>query len=344
MLKRISLLIIIVTLPGLLFAQQQPLSGADSARLVIDSTLAYARQHSLYRGKVNWTTLTDSVKKHSTPARSIQEAMPSVALLYQLLGDFHGFAAYRGKYYKWRTVKNKLDTALYHNLLTKVKQQLVVESRLLQKHYGYLLIPANNPTHPGESDRLAQQIQDSLARLQPEKLKGLIIDLRANPGGSMYPMILGVANVLGNGQFGSFIDPVTGNKESWGITGKAIYGGTDTVCRLTRLGKSSPQLKVAILIGPQTASSGEATAITFKGRPNTLFIGEKTAGYTTANDSFQLFGVQVIMATSAEADRSGVPYYQNVQPDREVIAGDNFTNLSQDAKIAAALQWLKGKL
>ncbi|WP_158825981.1 S41 family peptidase [Mucilaginibacter lacusdianchii] len=342
MLKKITTLIVSLSFPCLLLAQQ-PLSGADSARMIIDSVLNYARHKSIYRGKVNWTMLTDSVKKHSANARSVKEVMPSVGLVYQLLGDFHGFAIHDGKYYKWWTTKAKLDTVVYRNLRAKMKQKPSVESRMLQNSYGYLLIPGNNPTHPGESDLLAQQIQDSLTKLHPEKLKGLIIDLRANPGGNMYPMILGVGNLLGNGQFGSFIDPVTKQQEAWGIKGKAIYGGLDTVCHLKTLGKASTKLKVALLIGPMTASSGEATAITFKGRKNAILIGEKTAGYTTANDSFRIFDINVIMATSTEADRNGTPYYENVLPDIEAIAGDDFNHPANDAKINAALKWLKGK-
>ncbi len=338
--KYIPALFLFVLFPFSIFAQQK-LSGADSARKVIDAMLDYAQKNSIYRNKVDWKMLTDSVRKQSAKATSVKEAMPSVALFYQLLGDFHGFVSYQKKTYKWRTKKITLDTIKYKSLLAKMKQPSKVESRRLENGYGYLLIPENNPTHYGETDRLAQEIQDSLSKLHPEKLKGLIIDLRTNPGGNMYPMILGVANLLGKGLLGSFIDPVTKKKEAWEIKGKAIYVGKDKVCRLKTLAAPALKLKVAVLIGPYTASSGEVTAISFKGRNNTRFFGEKTAGYTTANQSFHVCDLDVFMATGAEADRNNVVYYDLVLPDQEIIAGDNFENLNQDTKIISALKWLK---
>jgi carboxyl-terminal processing protease len=337
--KNLLIVSIIILFPFTLFAQQ-PLSGADSVRKVVDTLINYGKTKSIYRNKVNWQILEDSVRKQAAKAKTITEVMPAVALFYQLLGDFHGFTSYHKKIYKWRTKSIALDTLKYKSLIAKVKHTTQPESKILAKGYGYLLIPANNPTVAGADDVLAQQIQDSLSKLHLEKLKGLIIDLRANPGGDMYPMILGVGNLLGNGQLGSFIDPVTKEKEPWGIKGKAIFTGKDTVCRLKTIAPLNTQLKVVVLIGPYTASSGEATAISFIGRKNTFFIGEKTAGYTTANESFHIFDVNMFMAISVEADRNEKVYLENVTPNQEVIAGDNFENLTKDTKVVAALNWL----
>jgi len=52
--------------------------------------------------------------------------------------------------------------------------------------------------------------------------------------------------------------------------------------------KDCKKIQVVILIGAVTRSSGNMTAIAFKGRPNTYFIGEPTEkGYTTSNGYFQ---------------------------------------------------------
>ncbi|QJD95697.1 hypothetical protein HH214_07340 [Mucilaginibacter robiniae] len=337
--KKLSVLIAVASFPLILFAQK-PLSGADSARKVIDTIINYARAKSIYRNHVNWTALTDSINKHSAHVQSVQQVMPSVSLIYELLGDYHGFVSYNRKIYKWRPKKAVVDTVKYKSLLAKMKQKPAVEARMLEEGYGYLLIPTNNPTQYGEDDRLAQQIQDSLTTLHPEKLKGLVIDLRTNPGGDMYPMILGVGNLLGNGKLGSFVDPVSHKQEVWGIKGKAIYTGTDTVCRLNKLGTAATKLKVVVLIGPNTASSAEATVISFMGRKNTWFVGEKTGGYTTANQSFRVWDLNVFMATGVEADRNGKVYLDYVLPNQFIIAGDDFNNLNKDAKVIAALAWL----
>lgn len=338
--KKLFSLLLVCTLPCLLFAQKT-ISGADSARIVVDSIMNYAQSKSIYRDRVNWESIRTTVYQKSAQASSVQEVMPAVELIYQLLGDFHGFTNRGRKYYKWRQKKPKPDTLLYRSTLRKMKKGPGVDIRIFDQKYGYLLIPENNPTHKGDNERLAQQLQDSLSKLNPSKLKGIIIDLRTNGGGNMYPMILGVANLLGDGQLGSFIDPVTRKKEFWEIRGKEIYAGDELMCRLNTLAALNTKLKIVVLTGMNTASSGEATAISFKGRKNTWFIGEKTGGYTTANDSFRIFDLNVFMATAVEADRNGVIYDKYVSPDQEILAGDNFEELTNDAKIITALKWLK---
>ena len=233
--KNLLTLSIIISFRCTLFAQQQ-LSGADSARKVVDTLISCAKSYSMYRDQVNWKTLEDSVRKHAAKAKSVTEVMPAVALFYQLLGDFHGFTSYHEKTYKWFKKSVTLDTLKYKSLITKAKQKPQPEAKILANGYGYLLIPAFNPTQAGEYGWFAQQVQDSLSKLQPEKLKGLIIDLRTNYGGDMYPMILGVRNLLGNGQLGSFIDPVTKQAQHWRIKAGSIYNGKYAICRLNTSG------------------------------------------------------------------------------------------------------------
>ncbi|GGH04499.1 hypothetical protein GCM10007352_07760 [Mucilaginibacter phyllosphaerae] len=340
---KFKLLICLFILPFVGLAQKQ-LTGADSARKLIDTALSYAKQNSIYRDKINWAVLNDSVLKRSAAANSITEAMPAVALMYEMLGDFHGMALYNGKKYKWNTTIVKADKVLYKELFAKFKKgKPAIETTMLENGYGYLLIPGNNPTQPGEIQKIASQIQDSLAKLNPSKLKGIVIDLRLNTGGNMWPMILGVGNLVSKGKLGYFIYPDASKNESWLVKDTSIYSDTTKVCTIKALAKVNPKIKIAVLTSPYTASSGEATVITFKGQKNARIIGDTTAGYTTANESFGYYGVEFIMAQAAEADRNGNIYYKNVPPDQDVIAGDNFNDFTKDEKIIAALKWLKGK-
>ncbi|OKS86869.1 S41 family peptidase [Mucilaginibacter polytrichastri] len=340
-------LILIFTLvqqPMYCLAQRQAVKR-DNAHLLIDTALSYAKANSIYRNVINWKHLEDTVRSTMGNAKSIQDAVPAVKLLYKLLGDHHGFLIYKNKYYGWRGAKVSIDTPAHQALLNKIKaHNTTIKSQLLEKGYGYLLIPDNNPTHPNDQDLIGQQIQDSLNKLNPEKLKGLVIDLRLNPGGGMFAMLGGIANLFSPGKLGSFIDPISKTEQAWGVTNNTAYVGSDTYCRLTHVGKALASLKVVVLIGPQTASSGEAVAISFKGRNNTWFIGEDTGGYTTANDSFQLSDdIGIFMATSVEADTKGHIYWNNVTPDEQIIGGDNFDDRRADKKITAALKWLKNK-
>ncbi|WP_409476759.1 S41 family peptidase [Stenotrophomonas sp. Y-13] len=92
--------------------------------------------------------------------------------------------------------------------------------------------------------------------------------------------------------------------------------------------------RVAVLVGPGTASSGEGVAIAFRARPGTRFLGQPTAGLATSNTTFPLpDGGALFLTTSAMADREGTEYPQGIVP--ESVVRDE-----QDA-FTAAKEWLR---
>ena len=339
----LTLLLAAIGYIGNVSAQQ-----ADSVKRLIDTVLAFGKKNSLYRDQVNWKKVEDSVRFSAATATTFKQVLPAIQLFYQLLGDYHGFMTYDKKYYGWRRNEQPLSKTTHAALIKKMKDGYQLKKQMLAKRYGYLLVPDNNPTHPGDVNKIARQIRDSLAALDLRKIKGLVIDLRLNPGGDMFAMIGGLTNLFESGKLGSFVYPGTGKEETWGIASRngvdRVYSGTDTACTVTRRGKSLADVKIVVLIGPNTGSSGEALAISFKGRKNTWFIGENTSGYTTANDSFQFTNkIGVFMASSVEADRNGKVYLDHVKPDQQIIGGDDFDQPKNDIKVIAALKWLKNK-
>lgn len=111
--------------------------------------------------------------------------------------------------------------------------------------------------------------------MNPAELKGLVIDLRVNPRGDMFAMLAGLTEVFEPGDLGAFVDQVNNTKERWGTNGYYAWSDRSIHARATVTHYfSKAGLKVVVLIRPETKSSGEAVAISFKGRPNTWFIGE----------------------------------------------------------------------
>src|SRR6202042_710416 len=122
----------------------------------------------------------------------------------------------------------------------------------------------------------------------------------------MYAMLGGITGLFSPGDLGSFVDPVGHRREVWGISDHTVYAdsASQVLCTVKRPGYSRPDIRVVILISPETKSSGEAVAISFKGRKNTRFIGEPTGGYTTSNYSFQFTDeCGFFLSASIEADR-----------------------------------------
>jgi C-terminal processing protease CtpA/Prc len=80
-----------------------------------------------------------------------------------------------------------------------------------------------------------------------------------------------------------------------------------------------PSLKIAVIIGKYTISSGEATAIAFRGKKNVTFFGQPTTGATTGNQTFFFDrNSMLFLAVSYYADRTKVVYGKPILPDYEI--------------------------
>lgn len=79
-------------------------------------------------------------------------------------------------------------------------------------------------------------------------------------------------------------------------------------------GELLDKAKVAVIINIATGSSGEITALGFKGRENTIFIGENTYGATTSNVIRNLpFGAYMALTVGYDCDRNGEFYERIIQ-------------------------------
>lgn len=170
---------------------------------------------------------------------------------------------------------------------------------------------------------------------------GLVIDLRNNTGGNMWPMLAGVAPLLGQRTVGAFVQP-EGPRTPWFVT--ASEAGYADVASIT-LPASSPHpslasVPVAVLIGRRTASAGEAVLCAFLGRDALRTFGQPTAGQSTANASIELDdGSLLLLTTGVYADRTGTLYGDSIHPDQVVESAES---AEPDAALAAAEAWLLG--
>src|SRR5690606_14983849 len=139
--------------------------------------------------------------------------------------------------------------------------------------------------------------------------------------------------LIGNGNFGAFRNSIGKTKAAWKLKDGTLYLQGKFVGAVKSNCKCSNNLKVAVLLSQLTASAGEMTAIALRGRPNTIFIGEKTYGLTTGNVVFTIDGHLLALSASLSEDRTGKIYMGAFYPDIEVVEGDNFTDLNEDVKV-----------
>ena len=191
---------------------------------------------------------------------------------------------------------------------------------LLDDDIVLIVIPEFSGQSREENQRYVHAVLDAL----PETLKAAVIDLRGNRGGNMYPMIAAVHRFLPDDKilrFKSrrFTQPVT---KGFILLGVGI--------------EEQPQINVpvALLTDENTASSGEATLLCFRGLENTRTFGAPTAGYASANAPFDMpDGSQLVLTTSCDMARTGELFCD------DPIAPDVATT----QPLEVALSWLRSQ-
>lgn len=285
-------------------AEPVPLGGM-SAYDVLAHALPVIRANALNASNVDW---------------SAEEA----ALLAPELKDLPAQAAYS----KLRKVL--LSLADRHNSLKTPREQSVhrksavagraIEARAMEG-IGYVLVPALSGTDAKATAAFTAELCGQIAKLAPVASQGWIVDLRHDTGGNMRPMLNGLYPLLGAGDVGAFRDRA-GVVTQWGSRPTAG-------CHL-----DLSQSRIAVLIGPRTASCGEAVAVAFRARPDVRFFGQRTAGLATSNQGFPLpDGGAIILTTGIMLDRAGTAYPQGISPE-VLVAGDQ-------EGIESAASWLR---
>lgn len=150
---------------------------------------------------------------------------------------------------------------------------------------------------------------------------GWVVDLRRNTGGNYSPMISGVGPILGEGLAGYFVR----SDEStipWGYENGALwqYSPTSrdvTVANPYRL--SVVPRRIAVLTDSLTNSSGEATAVAFRGRADTRTFGGQTCGRSSSISGHRLSdGGTLGIMDAIDADRLGNRYGGVLVPDERI--------------------------
>jgi carboxyl-terminal processing protease len=197
-----------------------------------------------------------------------------------------------------------------------------------------------------DAGQFATKLQRIVAEMDAAHACGWVIDLRGNGGGNMWPMLVGIGPVLGEGEVGAFLD-AEGVKSTWRYRdGKSSIRSADGSEEVTAKVEGTPYRltatpPVAVLIDRGTASSGEIIAIAFRGRTLTRFFGEDTMGFSTVNKGFALpDGANIVLTTGVSMDRTGAEYGGAIAPDERIPIGESQVPTNDDPTVRAALKWL----
>ena len=314
----------------------------DAVSSILDSAVAHARSRSLYRDKVDWQREIPEIRLRAKDARRVEDLAPALNYLLSRLEDTHGRFLSNGKpiaYYFDEPTENqkKIDLNVWASIQSR---SYPFKAELLEGHLGYIRLPG---MPMGDNLQMSKEIRNAVCQVADRGAKKWIVDLRYNGGGNMYPMMQGIAELIGNGVIGYVVDRNGRKLSTWSIRESDFYYDEYRAVDLDRGCLSADDPKVAVLISQYTASSGEAVAVAFKARPKTRFFGLDTAGLVTVTDWTQLGGDLIAsISIGYYSDRKSTVYQSYISPDNKIdfqITNDP----EKDEILKAAIEWLRQK-
>lgn len=302
-----------------LFAEPRPLVAQRNAEVSrhLNEIIAVLREDWLFRDTADWNELQASLLERARSAGTVEEATPAIRDLLEQLGDRHTW---------YRTPEGEMF--FNPRSPTQVTGECTPEpfsTPPVPPGIGYIRIQITPQTPPSV-------IHASLRNGQNEGVKRWIVDLRNSRGGNMWPALLGLGPLLGDGVAGYFVGPE--GSLPWGYRQGRVWLASDTILVTDDpLIGSMEDAAIAVLTDIGVASSGEAIAVALRGRRNTRSFGIGTCGLSTAVRGIPLSNGAILgVVSGVMADRHGNEYGRRVLPD-EVVT-------SPEAAFHAAVAWL----
>ncbi|HYF30876.1 MAG TPA: S41 family peptidase [Chitinophagaceae bacterium] len=284
------------------------------ASKLLDETLVLMQKHYYRKDSVEWDDLITSAKIRLNSSSNCETAHEIVQWCFKQLKERHSFimpaskaAVYNGN------INSSGNPATLKQLAGPIRHELIGTD------IAYIDVPWLSSADKDICTNYADSLQTLIAGFDKAGVTKWIIDLRHNTGGNCWPMLAGLGPLLGNGTYGYFIS--SSEKIPFSYQNGSVLQGKYKRCTVTNpFMLLSTAKHIVVLTGPNTASAGEIVALAFKGVNNVQFIGEPTAGLTTANATYKLSdGSMLVLTVCKEADRNGRIYEGRIQPD-QVIA------------------------
>ena len=291
---------------------------SPQARAYLEQMLGLMQANSINRLKIDWTSFRATVFAQAPTAQVVASTYPAIRGAITLLGDGHSSFSD--------------PTGFVITPPTRACGVTGAATPTVPATIGYVRVPGFSGIGAGAT-AFANGLQRAIMAADRDGVIGWIVDVRGNRGGNMWPMVAGVGPLIGEGVIGYFIDPVGAESVREYRDGASWDHGVvqQRVDAPYRLRRQRP--RVAVLTDSGTISSGEATVIAFKGRPDTRSFGAPTCGLSTAIENYPMSdGGSLNLAISVMADRTRTAYGFAVEPDEIVDPGQ---------VVERAIAWLR---
>lgn len=270
-------------------------------------------ENSINKNTIDWPDFRNQVLEKGFSAQNIAQTDDALRQALVLLGDNHSFIVKEdGSFISGSNIDCPLSS---------------FDAVTTPANIGYVQVSSFSGTDAESTVAFAESVQDAIEAQDNEDITGWIVDLRNNTGGNMWPMLAGIGPILGEGIGGYFIGP-NDTQTPWSFSYGAAIIGSNTLVQVTdNYILINPNPKVALLMNKAVTSSGEAIAISFVGRDNTMSFGTESCGLSTANSGFDLdAGYTLLLTIAYMADRNqnlfGVPITPDTPATEDTIIQD----------------------
>lgn len=276
-------------------------------REYLDGILDYMQARHVRRREIDWPALRRRVLEQAGDAQSIAELRSAIREALARLNDGHS------AYLPVRSPAIRVNTRFCYG-------EPVTALPGLPATIGYVRVGRVDPGSTIESNVAVVDSLQALIRAQDhDSVRGWIVDLRGNSGGNMWPMLAGIAPLLGDGTAGFFMFADT--TRPFGV-----HDGAASFDRFRMIGATVPYRvrregpRIAVLTDNLVASAGEALLVALRGRAGTRVFGATTCGLSTANiDTMLSDSAHLLVTTATLADRTGRVYGDTIPPDEYVV-------------------------
>ena len=236
-------------------------------------------KQALYAEGEAWETMKQQTLKQASQISSLEEAHSLIEEALKVSGGKHS-TLIAPETRKSESVKEKAP-----------------EVKVLDEDILFIELPPHTMTSIVSDSLYIFTVFNFLKAHQDAK--GVIIDLRNNSGGNMYPMLAAVSPLIPDGIFIRF----KGRSSNQPISLEYVEKSEGVSSQKFKMPDTLP---ITLLTNEWTASSGEATLLAFRGLKNARTFGSPTAGYASANIPFQLSdGYTMVLTTSQDVARTG---------------------------------------
>lgn len=322
----------------LILVIEVPAQSKRELKVIVDSVIATAKTTALNARYVNWDSVETEMHKKVKYAKTVDDLRGSFELLLVALKDRHGL------FYNPVTRSGIAGYPSYQDpempsvekAMKKINAKF--DYKTLDGGVHYLKI-ASIPIG-SDIQKEAEKIRSAIESLSKKESSFWIVDLRYAIEGDLEPMIAGMAPLLGEGLVATVIDGKKKIRKLYEVHNGRFYDNQRLVVNLPVFTQDIRNSKVAVLTSKYTAGGAEILSIAMKGKKNTRFFGERTAGQITGTNYVQINKDLVMSISDSQFhDRKGNSYKENVKPDSFITFTPGVEE-SKDRAITEAISWL----